>query len=53
MEKLKRSLPESTPSRVQVLKPFIEDGLVEMTIPEKPTSRFQKHRLTEKEKQWL
>ncbi|MDO9583527.1 MAG: cell filamentation protein Fic [Desulfomicrobium sp.] len=30
------------------LDQIISDGLVERTIPEKPTSRLQKYRLTEK-----
>lgn len=33
------------------LKPAIEAGLIEMTIPEKPNSKHQKYRLTEKGKQ--
>ena len=37
----------------QVLNPLIEDGLVRMTIPEKPRSSKQKYRLTEKGRRFL
>ncbi len=39
--------------RERYLKPVLVDGLIEMTIPEKPNSRLQKYRLTEKGRQWL
>ncbi|MFZ3105237.1 MAG: hypothetical protein WA096_11130 [Smithella sp.] len=37
-----------TKFRDQVLKPLLEEGLLIMTIPDKPTSSIQKYRLTEK-----
>ena len=36
--------------RMNYLKPAIEAGLIELTISEKPRSRFQKYRLTDKGK---
>ncbi|PIY37376.1 Fic family protein, partial [Candidatus Aquicultor secundus] len=39
---------DRTKFRHQVLSPLIEDGLIEMTIPDKPQSSKQKYRLTEK-----
>jgi Fic family protein len=39
--------------RERYLKPAIADGLIEMTIPDKPNSRMQKYRLTDKGRQWL
>jgi ATP-dependent DNA helicase RecG len=35
------------------LSPALEDELIEMTIPEKPSSRHQKYRLTQKGKALL
>ena len=35
------------------LKPAIEGGFVELTIPDKPNSRLQKYRLTDKGRAWL
>jgi len=39
--------------RERYLKPALADGLIEMTIPDKPNSRSQKYRLTDKGRQWL
>ena len=39
--------------RDRYLKPALELELVEMTILDKPKSRLQKYRLTEKGKAWL
>jgi len=35
------------------LKPAMEQGLLEMTIPDKPNSPLQKYRLTQKGRQWV
>ena len=37
---------DRTKFRNQVLKPLLEAGWLEMTIPDKPTSSKQKYRLT-------
>ena len=42
-----------TKFRDQVLNPLLRDGLLEMTIPEKPNSPLQKYRLTDKGRAWL
>jgi len=42
-----------TKFRDQVLKPLLESGLIEMTIPDKPRSNKQRYRLTDKGRQWL
>ena len=39
--------------RERYLRPALVDGLIEMTIPDKPNSRLQKYRLTDKGRQWL
>ena len=42
-----------TKFRDQVLNPLLSDGLLEMTIPDKPRSRLQKYRLTDKGRKLL
>jgi ATP-dependent DNA helicase RecG len=37
-----------TKFRDQVLKPLLAEGLLALTVPEKPTSSLQKYRLTDK-----
>jgi hypothetical protein len=39
--------------RERYLKPALSDGLIEMTIPAKPSSRLQKYQLTDKGRRWL
>ena len=39
--------------RERYLKPALDGGLIEMTIPDKPNSRLQKYRLTDKGHDWL
>jgi hypothetical protein len=39
--------------RERYLKPALADGLIEMTVPDKPNSRLQRYRLTHKGRQWL
>ena len=51
MELIGRS--DRTKFRNQVLKPLLEDGLLGLTVPDKPTSSLQKYRLTEKGKALL
>jgi hypothetical protein len=44
---------DRTKFRHQVLRPLIDEGLIELTIPDKPTSRLQKYRLTGKGRAWI
>ena len=39
--------------RVAYLKPALEIGLIEMTLPDKPKSRAQRYRLTARGQRWL
>jgi predicted HTH transcriptional regulator len=53
-EELKRLLNLINDSHFKkaYLKPALDFGLIEMTIPDKPNSRFQKYRLTNKGKEF-
>ena len=44
---------DRTKFRNQILKPLIDAGWLEMTIPDKPTSSKQKYRLTKEGKDLL
>jgi hypothetical protein len=44
---------DRTKFQQQVINPLLADGLIEMTIPDKPRSSLQKYRLTEKGSAWL
>ena len=44
---------DRTKFRHQVLQPLMEQGWLEMTLPDKPTSSQQKYRLTEAGAQWV
>lgn len=39
--------------RERYLKPAVAEGLLEMTLPDKPNSRLQKYRLTDMGQRWL
>ena len=45
-------LRDRTKFRNKYVKPLIEEGIIEMTIPEKPNSQNQKYRLTSKGIEW-
>lgn len=44
---------DRTKFRHQVLAPLLVNGLLEMTIPDRPTSSKQKYQLTTKGRAWL
>jgi ATP-dependent DNA helicase RecG len=44
---------DRTKFREQVLRPLLEAGLVEMTVPDKPRSSKQQYRLTDAGRQVL
>jgi ATP-dependent DNA helicase RecG len=47
------SWSDRTKFRKKYLNPLIGEGLLEMTIPDKPQSSLQRYRLTAKGKEWL
>lgn len=49
----KLALKNAEHFRLHYLRRALEDGLIEMTLPNKPQSRLQKYRLTEAAKQLL
>lgn len=44
---------DRTKFRHEVIQPLMDQGLLEMTLPDKPTSSQQKYRLTEQGAVWL
>ncbi len=47
------SLLDRKSFRERYLKPALTDGLIKMTLPDKPNSRLLEYRLTDKGRQWL
>ena len=45
-------LRDRTKFRNKYVKPLLEEGIIEMTIPDKPNSQNQKYRLTSKGIEW-
>ena len=46
-------LSDRTSFRERYLKPALSEGLIEMTLPDKPNSRLQRYRLTDLGRHWL
>jgi len=49
----KLGLKDEKHFRQKYQQPAVAAGLIEMTIPDKPNSRLQKYRLTDKGRRWL
>jgi len=47
------SLSDRKSFRDRYLKPALDEGLIERSIPDKPNSRLQKYRLADKGRHWL
>lgn len=45
--------PKPTRYLNDLVRKMVANGLIEFTIPDKPTSRLQKYRLTNKGRTWL
>jgi len=50
--RVKLHLTHRTNFRKNYLTPALEQGLIEMTLPDKPNSRLQKYRITDKGQNW-
>lgn len=49
----KLGLKDRTHLRQRYPDPALTEGFIELTIPDKPKSRLQRYRLTEKARSWL
>lgn len=47
------ALKDCTHLRQRYLDPALAENMIELTIPDKPNSRLQKYRLTDKGRAWL
>ncbi len=54
-KEMAKMLGKHKPSRYlnELVSKMVSNGLIEFTIPDKPTSRLQKYRLTQKGRTWL
>lgn len=51
--RIQLNLRDRTHLRERYVAPALTEGLIEMTLPDKPNSRLQKYRLTAKGRDWL